>query len=436
MYFPYLRSKQFELIALREFAVKYPHTSHVTPIIEPVKSTFSSLSKAVEALFKWELPFALILNPQEGDFRRDSKNILAEVPQLSLPEKSGQWIPAFLYSPTQEDTILSYIQKENLKHVMLVFKDGMEVNDKMLQFLSNPDILYIVNGDPDSRVVMRKLRNLTDKKIIRLDQWNIFSSPSCAQYILSEVLKHEDIAISIQDKVIYNAEVQEGALAWKKLKAEVQEEKRYFSNLDSFNWEIYIKSNAQIKKDTYLYRARIIPNKRKKLKAKDMGCPPKELATAGRANPIGIPYLYLYLCHEIETTFYEVRAVYLDKISVGKFKVLRDLNIVDFNNKFNLFYTYTNSESNVSLSDIVKRKILFDQISADLSKPLRRFDTEIEYVPTQLICEYCKLNGADGIRFQSSLHQGGNNVVLFHDTDVQCVSVSNKEIKNVTIEGK
>lgn len=266
------------------------------------------------------------------------------------------------------------------------------------------------------------------------EQWNIFSSPSYAQYILSEVLKHEDIAISIQDKVIYNAEVREGALAWKKLKAEVQGEKRYFSNLDSFNWEIYIKSNAQIKKDTYLYRARIIPNKRKKLKAKDMGCPPKELATAGRANPIGIPYLYL--CHEIETTFYEVRAVYLDKISVGKFKVLRDLNIVDFNNKFNLFYTYTNSESNVSLSDIVKRKILFDQISADLSKPLRRFDTEIEYVPTQLICEYCKLNGADGIRFQSSLHQGGNNVVLFHDTDVQCVSVSNKEIKNVTIEGK
>lgn len=182
MYFPYLRGKQFELIALREFAAKYPHTSHVTPIIEPVKSTFSSLSKAVEALFEYDLPFALILNPQEGDFRRDSKNILAEVPQLSLPEKSGQWIPAFLYSPTQEDTILSYIQKENLKHVMLVFKDGMEVNDKMLQFLSNPDILYIVNGDPDSRVVMRKLRNLADKKIIRLDNCFI-ERPRNADYL-------------------------------------------------------------------------------------------------------------------------------------------------------------------------------------------------------------------------------------------------------------
>jgi RES domain. len=57
-------------------------------------------------------------------------------------------------------------------------------------------------------------------------------------------------------------------------------------------------------------------------------------------------------------------------------------------------------------------------------KPLRRFDTEIEYVPTQLICEYCKQNGADGIQFNSSLHQGGVNVVLFNPSDAQCVGVS------------
>ena len=142
----------------------------------------------------------------------------------------------------------------------------------------------------------------------------------------------------------------------------------------------------------------------------------------------------MYLCDKIETTYYEVRAVYLDKLSVGQFRILRDLNIVDFSNKINLFYTYTTSESNISLQGIVKRKILFDRISADLSKPLRRFDTEIEYVATQLICEYCKQNGADGIRFNSSLHKGGSNIVLFNSTDAQCISVLSKEIKNVIIE--
>lgn len=144
-----------------------------------------------------------------------------------------------------------------------------------------------------------------------------------------------------------------------KLKSEVQEEKRYFSDLGSFNWEVYITSNAKIKKGTFLYRARITPDGRKKLKTKEMGCPPKERATAGRANPLGIPYLYL--CSKIETTFYEVRAVYLDRISVGKFTILRDLDIVDFSNKISLFYTYSDSESNVSLLDIVKRKILFEK---------------------------------------------------------------------------
>lgn len=119
---------------------------------------------------------------------------------------------------------------------------------------------------------------------------------------------------------------------------------------------------------------------------------------------------------------------------IGKFTVRRDLNIVDFSNKISLFFTYTDSESNFSLVDIAKRKILFDKISADLSKPLRRFDTEIEYVPTQLICEYCKQNGADGIRFNSSLHQGGTNVVLFNSLDATCTSVLHHEIKSVIIE--
>jgi hypothetical protein len=265
--------------------------------------------------------------------------------------------------------------------------------------------------------------------------WNIFSSTDCANTILSAIIENiADFPFSVQDKLSYLPEIQECFLVWKKLKVEVQEEKRYFSDLGTFNWETYVVSNDIIKKNTILYRSRITSEGRKKLKPKEMGCPPKEKATAGRANPLGIPYLYL--CNDIETTYYEVRAVYLDKISVGKFIILRDLNIIDFNNEISLFYTYSDSESNSSLIDIVKRKFLFDEISADLSKPLRRFDTEIEYVPTQLICEYCKQNGADGIRFNSSLHKGGINIVLFNNADTKCMSVLSKEIKNVIIEGK
>jgi len=262
--------------------------------------------------------------------------------------------------------------------------------------------------------------------------WHIFSSIDCANIILEEVIKRNNIVISINDKVSYLSDIKECFKVWEKLKLEVQEEKRYFADLETFDWESYIKVNMQIPQNTFLYRARITPDGKEKLNAKEMGSPPKSKATAGRANPIGIPYLYL--CNMMETTYYEIRAVYLDKISVGKFRVLRDLNIVDFSNEINLFYTFTTSESDMTLSEIIKRKIIFDSINKDISKPLRRFDTEIEYVPTQLICEYCKLNGADGIRFNSSLHNGGMNIVLFNSNDVKCVSVVSREIKSVKIE--
>ena len=83
--------------------------------------------------------------------------------------------------------------------------------------------------------------------------------------------------------------------------------------------------------------------------------------------------------------------------------------------------------------EIAKQKILL-LISKDLSKPLRRFDTELEYVPTQYVCEYCKLNGVNGIRFNSSLHKGGVNVVLFDSSCAECIKVRTREITSVTIK--
>lgn len=48
MYFPYLRGKQFDLMALREFATANPNNNNIFPIIEPVKDTYNSLRIAVD----------------------------------------------------------------------------------------------------------------------------------------------------------------------------------------------------------------------------------------------------------------------------------------------------------------------------------------------------------------------------------------------------
>jgi len=262
-------------------------------------------------------------------------------------------------------------------------------------------------------------------EIVQKD-WGFFKSNEYAEVILGEVINENDFAFSVSDKVSYIPEIKECIEVWLKLKTEVKESKRFFSDLGTFDWANYVRTNLKIKKNTVLYRARLIPEGISKLSCSEMGCPPKEKASAGRVNPMGIPYLYL--CEKKETTYYEIRSVYLDRICVGKFSVERDLRIVDFSKSVDIF-----KDDYDILIEMVKRKILFKEISADLSKPLRRFDTEIEYVPTQLICEYCKINGADGVRSNSSLHKEGVNIVLFNEADATCKCVSDLNIENVEI---
>ena len=76
-----------------------------------------------------------------------------------------------------------------------------------------------------------------------------------------------------------------------------------------------------------------------------MGCPPPNLATAGRANPLGIPYLYL--SDSAKTTYFEVRAVYLDKLSVGKFYIPQSLSLVDFSYSINLYLSYVDGDTSL-----------------------------------------------------------------------------------------
>lgn len=259
--------------------------------------------------------------------------------------------------------------------------------------------------------------------------WNLFVNEGVGRAFVNYFIGRFGSGYSIDEKVDYNSIIKENVRIWDDLKNKVKEESRFFTSLASFDDLQLIKYNFTISVGTHLYRARVIPSDKEKLEIEEMGCPPAKITPAGRANPLGIPYLYL--CQEEETCYYEVRALYLDRLSIGTFNVTKELKILDFTKKMSLYVANTMS-SNLA-TEISKFKLI-QRISADLSKPLRRFDTELEYVPTQLICEFCKLNEIDGIRFYSSLHTGGVNIVLFDSSSAECVSVKKVEIKHVTIE--
>ena len=96
MYFPYLRGRQFELIALRDFAGLYGGNSNVYPIIEPVRKSFVSLQLAVSQMCEKKLPFAVIVNPMVGEIVNYYP--LIEKTVSDICDKKGVWMPAYIVS--------------------------------------------------------------------------------------------------------------------------------------------------------------------------------------------------------------------------------------------------------------------------------------------------------------------------------------------------
>ena len=69
MHFPYLRGRQFELIALRELLEGERIGKDIIPIIEPVKPS-ATLLKTLECFVERDREIAVVFNPAVGDFSR------------------------------------------------------------------------------------------------------------------------------------------------------------------------------------------------------------------------------------------------------------------------------------------------------------------------------------------------------------------------------
>lgn len=271
-------------------------------------------------------------------------------------------------------------------------------------------------------------------KLIQND-WNLFSDEWKCNIILSDILL--SLNSSIVDPSItvsYIDNIIECTSYWETLKSEIKWKIRFLTNidkLDELHWPLLFKQTVILSRSDQLFRARLhYSGDQKKFDKNDMGCPIKSIASAGRANPQGIPFLYL--SKNIETTLYEIRATFLDDVSVGTFKIKgsSDVVLVDFTEIASAFLNVD------EIVEYAKSMLLKRYISTDLSKPIRRYDSELEYIPTQFICEYIRYNNknAAGIIFDSSLHIGGKNIVLFDQDKVECISVEKHRITTVVIE--
>ena len=128
-------------------------------------------------------------------------------------------------------------------------------------------------------------------------------------------------------------------------------------------------------------------------------------ATEGRVNPKGIPCLYL--ATKRDTAIAEVRPWIESFISVGQFKILRELRVINCTTDRLKSLVYFEEPSAEKREDCV-----WSDIDRAFARPVTPSDDVADYVPTQIIAELFKAQGFDGIAYRSSLG-AGHNVALF-----------------------
>lgn len=272
------------------------------------------------------------------------------------------------------------------------------------------------------------------RKVLQTD-WDLFANEAIATDILTGLFGK--IGHPIKDPtdfVSYIPEIAENISYWDKLKEDVKWQRRYLldlKNIEDFGWDGFFNDTVTYNDSERFYRARIhyIEHETTFL-VNQMGSPPKDKVGSGRANPQGIPYLYL--SKSTKTTLFETRALFRDEISVGEFKVKDggNVEIVDFTERASAFFG-----SSGNLAEYTRKIQLRRAISKDLSKPIRRYDSDIEYIPTQFICEYIRyVIGAEGILFNSSLDLDGKNIVLFSQDKLECINVKKYMISKLDID--
>ena len=86
MYFPYLRGRQYELLALRELANNNLLGDYVIPIIEPVKLS-PTLVNTMADFIKTNHPLSVIRNPAVGTFMSDWRDVQEETKEAGYKQR-------------------------------------------------------------------------------------------------------------------------------------------------------------------------------------------------------------------------------------------------------------------------------------------------------------------------------------------------------------
>ena len=277
----------------------------------------------------------------------------------------------------------------------------------------------------------------------RNSQWKSFEEDliyknrfSVKHTIIDEIYECQESAVTVlkKDTVLYRARVFEksnfnklvkyylqengyGKAEIEKMLKEWSDEEKILSLIPEIYSDYDYDETPELVKAQKKWRKNI---RFKGWNAEDSGAPPADYIGNGRANPDHIRYLYL--SEDSVTPVYEVRPIIGDTVSVAKFRLKKEVKLYDLT---------------LDIHDIVNEEVvefprLYNTIGEMFSKPYNGDATK--YLPTQYIAETIKKMGFDGLRFRSSLHKEGINIVLFNPEDCFAFASDLIEVKGIDLE--
>lgn len=163
--------------------------------------------------------------------------------------------------------------------------------------------------------------------------------------------------------------------------------------------------------------------------------PLADRAKEGRANPSGIPVLYVGTT--VKTAISEVRPWVGANVSLATCKLLSPLRVLDLSlghGKSSLsgpIFSYILGGKEPTAQQ--KEKAVWTDIDNAFSTPVTRSDDKADYAPTQILAELFRSAGYDAIAYKSHFGDEGYNIAIFDLDSVDVVSCAPYQVKTINI---
>lgn len=267
------------------------------------------------------------------------------------------------------------------------------------------------------------------------EDWGMFEDPPMddfhARDLLAEILNDGEIVRQTFSPVfsVKATPVSE----WEKLRVELMHRNRFFPKTDiDLDRLKMLFSHLTLGADevpSLWYRARIQSDDRP-FDAAEMGAPPETVATHGRANPAGIPYLYLGSTYR--TAISEIRPHTSERVCVADFITPEELKLVDLRNPRRMVSPFLLEDSE-AICRMRSDLPFLERLGDELTRPVLPRAAAVDYTPSQYLCEFIKTCGYDGVIYQSSVGDG-MNLALFNPSLAQPGAVARYRVDRVLVE--